>query len=997
MANITVTTEIDTLLKSTVTATGTTISNKSAVAALGAVVTGGALGTPAAGSVLTNATGLPIDAGTIGTLPVNRGGTGAATLAANNVLLGNGTTALQAVAPSTSGNVLTSNGSTWQSLPAATAGNLTSGPVTSSSSVSAIADSALSIAKTSGLQTALDAKQATLSSGVNIKTVNNNSLVGGGNVTITGSDAIDVTASPYNAVGDGRRADGVSMSSGSTLLTSTNSTFYNSGTYGTCVGKRIRVEEGTTVWVPQVETATAAGSITGSGTLNVVVTSALLTATAPIAATVLVAGTGYFISELSNTNFTLIGATSNTVGEYFVATGAGTGTGTARPPETIPVAVVSGDSNTVWAAKVRAELTANWNINQYFTIGGSAATVSLTSKIRGGNDATLNIAFTAGTCTNASLPIAASAGTTGVAPVDLITTIAGFTNSNSVTLASAAGAAVSNKSAFHGTDNTTAIQAALDAALSTTSHREVLIPKGAFLCNVRLPSNVKLRGIASSSLDVNIPPCAPTWDANSHPSILLPAISTSPVVLVGTIANASTTGFGSEMSNLSIIGSAAKVGDGFRAGEIWNEGGGVFNVGNNRLHQLWVGGFENGISFGRAVEPLITLCFVHQCINAFSFSSVDSADVTACYTSNTTKSFRFIGCKTFVLGTGSYDDTQKVMEIADSAVNIRSINTERVTVSAFDLFVIGGGCTLNIDQVMCLNHDGPFIRNHATEANRSLSNISVRNTFSAKDYVTINSRMPELLPAGMKIVRHADIGFATPILTRFSGDLYYSYRQSNAVQGNMTRPRMQTLEKFVKGWTEPYGELDWARSIITGGWATPVVDDGGGLRFTSSSAPSSMRFMFNKPWLYDPKDVLIGFRAGYIGTPATSTTRLGFYAKDTTPVAVPQYGYGLRVSLAAGDTVVSFESITNGIITSYPTTIPHANVTNAKFTLYIRVTDATVYLSLFNNNGALLGSEQSFARPASGSNLPYAPAFFLGDTTTNTQGILYEMWMEDSN
>jgi hypothetical protein len=51
----------------------------------------------------------------------------------------------------------------------------------------------------------------------------------------------------------------------------------------------------------------------------------------PILATALVANTGYFISAIGNTDFTLIGATSNTVGQYFVATGAGTGTGTARP------------------------------------------------------------------------------------------------------------------------------------------------------------------------------------------------------------------------------------------------------------------------------------------------------------------------------------------------------------------------------------------------------------------------------------------------------------------------------------------------------------------------------------------------------------------------------------------------------------------------------------------------------------------------------------------
>jgi len=53
-----------------------------------------------------------------GTLPVANGGTGAATLTLNNVLLGNGTSALQAVAPGTTGNLLTSNGTTWASVAA---------------------------------------------------------------------------------------------------------------------------------------------------------------------------------------------------------------------------------------------------------------------------------------------------------------------------------------------------------------------------------------------------------------------------------------------------------------------------------------------------------------------------------------------------------------------------------------------------------------------------------------------------------------------------------------------------------------------------------------------------------------------------------------------------------------------------------------------------------------------------------------------------------------
>jgi hypothetical protein len=117
------------------TATGTLASSVELTASR-IVLGGGAGATPtpmgSLGTTTTvlhgNAGGAPtfgavsLTADVSGTLPVANGGTSLTTLTANNVILGNGASAPTFVAPSTSGNVLTSNGTTWQSTTPAASG-----------------------------------------------------------------------------------------------------------------------------------------------------------------------------------------------------------------------------------------------------------------------------------------------------------------------------------------------------------------------------------------------------------------------------------------------------------------------------------------------------------------------------------------------------------------------------------------------------------------------------------------------------------------------------------------------------------------------------------------------------------------------------------------------------------------------------------------------------------------------------------------------------------
>jgi len=92
------------------------------VTSAGTITLAGTLAVANGGTGTTSTTFVNAATNVTGTLAVANGGTSLATLTANNVILGNGTSAPLFVAPGTTGNVLTSNGTTWQSTAGSSGG-----------------------------------------------------------------------------------------------------------------------------------------------------------------------------------------------------------------------------------------------------------------------------------------------------------------------------------------------------------------------------------------------------------------------------------------------------------------------------------------------------------------------------------------------------------------------------------------------------------------------------------------------------------------------------------------------------------------------------------------------------------------------------------------------------------------------------------------------------------------------------------------------------------
>jgi hypothetical protein len=251
-----------------------------------------------------NASGSVVSIGSSGgTLAVANGGTGATTLTANNVILGNGTSAVQFVAPGTSGNVLTSNGTTWTSAAAG-------------ASLTGITQS------TTPFETSLGFEAGLNTTGVN------NTLVGyrAGKANTTGTDntVIGWSACASNTTGIANSIFG--RSSGATISTGSYNSAFGSNSGGGTTG----VLNSAFGWL-SLNQATTAYENTGMGarTLQQVTTGYANTAVGYAATQLLntansnvAVGHSAGLSISSGNQNTLIGAQSGYSGTNDLTTGS---------------------------------------------------------------------------------------------------------------------------------------------------------------------------------------------------------------------------------------------------------------------------------------------------------------------------------------------------------------------------------------------------------------------------------------------------------------------------------------------------------------------------------------------------------------------------------------------------------------------------------------------------------------------------------------------------
>jgi hypothetical protein len=764
---------------------------------------------------------------------------------------------------------------------------------------------------------------------------------------------LPIRVADFGAVGDGMALHDAAITTGDATVTSATASFP-----ADIAGKYCRITGGTTAGVLQVETATAAGTITASGTVAVTIT----------------------------------------------------GDGIDGSPLTLGVNVVAGDTAATWAGKVRNHLSNSLQLFDRYYAGGTSASIALTGKRPRANDTTLNIALANGTCTGVTTAATSANTTAGVATADLITTVASRNSATSIELSTAPGRTGTSVTLLYGTDDTAAIQSAIDAAASSTYTREVIFPRGRFLCNIDGKPHVSLTGADGGMTDFEYDPPGPLPDLSDSErltTILLPAVATKPVIGYTTAAKI----YSARISRIGIFGTKEQVGYGIQLGEP-DEANNGFTGGSLKMDQVMVTGFEYALSSSRvAALQCDTSLFLYSRVCVFlgeihlGIGPTDTSIFNNCGTggANCDANWFISASKGITITAGDHNDGKHVAIVCNgSTVAMTGLNSESTTGSPF---VVATG-RLNVTGTNLLHMNGPLVDaigsdNNVTITDTRIGAVGAGALWQGKAVycrTDQGSGYLDKLPRGGVIARYPDPGWSDLQVTEYTTEIY--------TLPVVAERRSTVSDEFIGNYaTSPYSDLGWTLTNLAGD--APVVFlptqpaypgnvfGLAGVGTSTSNSSNVLRFAvpvesFNPTAGY--------WRARWrlaLGASTTIRFRCGFYSLDTAAAGVftPKNGIGIRVDRSVPDSNIQFEVINNEAVTAIDTGIPYTALNSAKEIQIWRTAEGLffgLYPSLSSGSGILYPMVKHSSTGTVNDYL--APSMTIGSTATGWPNCLIDLF-----
>lgn len=209
-----------------------------------------------------------------------------------------------------------------------------------------------------------------------------------------------------------------------------------------------------------------------------------------------------------------------------------TASGMTNSPKTLAVGLATNDTEAQVAAKVRTALANDTDVSAYFTVSGSGTAVVLTRKAAVANDATNNISIADGTCTGLVAVVNSSNTTAGVATgagnASVVVTATGMT-----------GSPITLSVAVADGDTTATWAAKVRTALAANAVIAALFTVGGSSASITLTKTIAAADISNLNIALDNGTCAgintAASSANTTPGVA-PAITSTGATVAASVA-----------------------------------------------------------------------------------------------------------------------------------------------------------------------------------------------------------------------------------------------------------------------------------------------------------------------------------------------------------------------------------------------------------------------------------------------------------------------------